>query len=145
MSPMTEQEYVERRLDDQIGWFDRKSGLHQRRFKLLRLLEIVAAAAVPALVALGQESAAAVSGALVTVLAGALALYRFDETWSSYRSTWSALEREKMLHAARIEPYGDPASRYERLVRRVEGILADESKAWIEIRAASQEASTESG
>lgn len=134
MSPMTEKQYVEQRLDDQIGWFDRKSGLHQSRFKLLKLLEIIAAAAVPVLVALGQEGGAAVSGALVVVISGVLLLYKFDETWVSYRSTWSTLLREKMLHETGVEPYDDAVTRYERLVRRVEGILSAESAAWTEIR-----------
>ncbi len=138
MSPMTEQEYVEQRLDDQIAWFDRKSGANQSRFKLLRFLEIVAAAAVPTLVVVEQEVLTAVAGALVVVISGALALYKFDENWSSYRSTWSALMREKMLHQTGVDPYDDKG-RYELLVRRVEGILAEESRGWTEIRASSRE------
>ena len=136
MSPMSEEQYVERRLDDQIEWFDRKSGAHQSRFKLLRTLEIIAAAAVPVLVVFEWASIAAVSGALVTVLAGFLMINKYDETWTSYRSTWSALLREKMLHETRIAPYDDESTRYARLVRRVEAILSTESRAWLEIRAA---------
>jgi hypothetical protein len=35
------------RLEDQIGWYDRKSGDNQRRYKWLKLLELAVAAALP--------------------------------------------------------------------------------------------------
>ena len=91
---------------------------------------------MPVLVATSQELIAAGAGALVAVISGILLVYRFDETWISYRSTWSSLLREKMLHETRVEPYDKEAARYERLVRRVESILASESDAWVELRAA---------
>jgi len=43
------------RLDDQIGWYDRKSGANQRLYKLLKLLEIAIAAALPNGLALRSE------------------------------------------------------------------------------------------
>jgi hypothetical protein len=39
------EEYIEQRLNDQIVWYDRKSGTNQRWFKRLRFAEIVAAVA----------------------------------------------------------------------------------------------------
>jgi hypothetical protein len=41
---MAPEEYIEQRLNDQIGWYDRKSATNQRWFKRLRFAEIVAAA-----------------------------------------------------------------------------------------------------
>ena len=41
------EEYIEQRLNDQIGWYDRKSTANQRWFKRLRFAEIVAAATIP--------------------------------------------------------------------------------------------------
>ncbi len=35
------------RLEDQIGWYDRKGGDNRRRYKWLKLLELVVAAALP--------------------------------------------------------------------------------------------------
>ena len=40
-------EYIEQRLNDQISWYDRKSGTSQLWFKRLRFAEIVAAAIIP--------------------------------------------------------------------------------------------------
>ena len=36
------EEYIEQRLSDQIGWYNRKSGMNQRWFKRLRFAAIVA-------------------------------------------------------------------------------------------------------
>jgi len=47
LSPISPEEYIEQRLSDQIGWYDRKSGTNQRWFKRLRFAEIVAAATIP--------------------------------------------------------------------------------------------------
>ena len=44
------EEYIEQRLSDQIGWYDRKSGTNQRWFRWLRIVEIIAAASIPLLV-----------------------------------------------------------------------------------------------
>jgi len=41
-------EYIEQRLNDQISWYDRKSGTSQLWFKRLRFAEIVASAIMPA-------------------------------------------------------------------------------------------------
>jgi hypothetical protein len=41
------EEYIEQRLNDQIGWYDRKSVTNQRWFRRLRFAEIVAAATIP--------------------------------------------------------------------------------------------------
>ena len=139
MSQMTETQYVESRLDDQIEYFDRRSGQHQTRYKRIKVVETAAAASVPVLVAVGQEAGAALAGALVTVIAGVLLIYKFEETWISYRATWSALEREKMLHATRVEPYHDRSTRFARLVQRVEALLSSESQAWLELRSPESE------
>jgi hypothetical protein len=47
LSPISPEEYIEQRLSDQIGWYDRKSSTNQRWFKRLRFAEIVAAATIP--------------------------------------------------------------------------------------------------
>ena len=42
-----EAEYLEQRLDDQINWYSKKSSANQAAYKRLRLVEIIAAAAIP--------------------------------------------------------------------------------------------------
>jgi hypothetical protein len=44
------------RLEDQIGWYDRKSRQAQRRFKWLKTFEMAAAAAIPVVAAFDVPS-----------------------------------------------------------------------------------------
>lgn len=53
---ISSEEYVERRLDDQINWYDRKSDANQLWFKRLRFAEIVAAAIIPFLSGFAGQS-----------------------------------------------------------------------------------------
>jgi hypothetical protein len=42
------------RLEDQIGWYDRRSGENQPRYKSLKLLELAVAAALPVVAGVGS-------------------------------------------------------------------------------------------
>ena len=82
------------RLEDQINWYDSKSGHNQRRYKRLKLLEIAVAASLPVVAAL--HSPIWVTGglaAVIVVLEGAQHLYQFQEHWITYRSTAEALKQ----------------------------------------------------
>jgi hypothetical protein len=54
------------RLEDQLGWYDRKSRDNQRRYKWLKLLELAVAAALPVVAAMG--SPVWVTGGLAAVI-----------------------------------------------------------------------------
>ena len=131
---MGEAEYFEQRLDDQINWYDKKSSANQAAYKLLRLIEIIAAASIPLLAGYRQESlhvgiTIGVLGLIVAVLAGIVSLYRFQENWNEYRAAAESLKQEKYLYLARAEPYnGDQP--FELLVQRVEALLKSETTGW---------------
>jgi Protein of unknown function (DUF4231) len=50
------EEYIEQRINDQIGWYDRKSATNKHWFKRLRFAEIVAAATIPFLSGFADKS-----------------------------------------------------------------------------------------
>jgi len=135
---IAEAEYIEQRLDDQINWYDKKSGFNQKWYKRLRLTEIVFASTIPLLAGYSQMSgkigltigiAIGVIGLIVAVLAGIVSLYQFQENWSEYRVSAECLKQEKYLYLARVEPYnGDQP--FELLVQRVEALLKSESTGW---------------
>ncbi|HEX4696882.1 MAG TPA: DUF4231 domain-containing protein [Candidatus Udaeobacter sp.] len=130
------EEYVKQRLDDQIGWYDRKSGANQFWFKRLRLGEIVAAAIIPFLSGFAGGSlfikiAIGALGVVVAVIASLLALLRFQEHWISYRATAEALKTEKFLFLTQTQPY-DSADAFHLLVQRVEALLSKESAQWMQ-------------
>lgn len=132
--PITDQAYLTQRLDDQCTWFEGKAALNQRWYKYLRMVEITAAALIPALVALGLtgrcgEIASAVLGIIIALSAGATNLCKFHENWVQYRSTAEQLKHERFLYDTQTGPYAGP-ERYAALVERVESILMKENAAW---------------
>ena len=72
------------RLEDQIGWYDRKNMTNQRYFRRIKIIEIAAAALIPFLSAFSYSRMILVTGGLgvvITVLEGMshLALQRHQE------------------------------------------------------------------
>ena len=134
---MNAQEYIDKRLDDQIGWYDRKSVSNQRWYKWLRLFEFVAAAFIPFLAAYLTPELPATKivigliGVVIAVIAAVLGLYQFQEHWIEYRTTCESLKKEKYLFQTSTEPYdGDERGNFQLLVQRVETLVSKENTNW---------------
>ena len=128
------EEYIEQRLNDQIGWYDRKSTANQRWFKRLRFAEIVAAATIPFLSGFADKSssikiAIGVLGVVVAVLASLLGLLQLKVRWIEYRGTAESLKRAKFLFLTQTEPY-DKDDAFHLFVQHVEALLSKENAAW---------------
>jgi hypothetical protein len=131
---MAPEEYIEQRLNDQIDWYDRKSGTNQRWFKRLRFGEIVAASIIPFLSGFAGDSlpikiAIGALGVVVAVIASLLGLLQLQEHWIEYRATAESLRREKFLFLTQTEPY-DKDEAFHLLVQRVEALLSKENTEW---------------
>ncbi len=131
---MAPEEYIEQRLNDQIVWYDHKSGTNQRWFKRLRFAEIVAAATIPFLSGFAGNSlpikiAIGALGVLVAVVASLLGLLQLQVHWIEYRATAESLRREKFLFLTQTEPY-DKDDAFHFLVQRVEALLSKENTEW---------------
>jgi len=133
-SAMNEEEYLESRLDDQIAWYNKKSQQNQRWYKRLRLIEIVAACTVPLLAGYVIDLqplryVIGILGLLIAVISGVIALYKFQENWTEYRTTCESLQHEKYLYLTRSEMYGS-ANPFPLLVQRVEALISRENSKW---------------
>ena len=137
MITMDEEQYFVRRLDDQIAWYSKKSQWNQRWYKRLRSVEILAAGLIPFLTGFvpiqGNTTYLKLSvgglGVLVTVVAGVVTLYRFQELWLRYRTASESLKHEKFLFLTQAAPYGGE-NPFRLLVRRVESLLSQEHATW---------------
>jgi len=118
------------RLEDQLDWYDKKSGYSQRRYKWLKVLEIAVAASLPVVASL--HSPVWVTGglaAVVVVLEGIQQVFQYQEHWITYRATAEALKRERYLYLAQAGPYaGD--DRHTQLAERIETLLSQENAKW---------------
>jgi hypothetical protein len=131
------------RLDDQIAWYDRRSGTNQRMYKGVKLVQIVLAAAIPVLAGVKSAGAgtAGVSldlplllgalGAMVVILEGVQQLYQFHQSWTSYRSTCEALKHEKYLYLGNAGPYAAADDPHVMLAERVESLTSEEHAKWV--------------
>ena len=131
---MNQDEYIQNRVDRQIDWYNRKSENNQQWFRLLRIVEIVAAAAIPLLAAYADTITPIKLivnglGLLIAVITGVLDVYQFQELWTDYRTTYEALKQEKYLFLTRTPPYdqGDP---FPLFVQRIENTISKEHANW---------------
>src|SRR5689334_9980297 len=100
------------RLDEQIIWYDRRSQRAQRRYKLLKLAQVVIAALLPLASSFpipGPQFKwlTAVLGLLVLIIEAIQQLNQDQQNWIAYRSTCEALKHEKYLHVAAAGPYAN--------------------------------------
>jgi hypothetical protein len=127
------------RLEDQIGWYDRRSRTNRCGYRSCKVIELVAAALVavsPGLVAVQKEAplwpyVVSGLGALITALLGLQHLYQFHTNYVSYRATCEALRREKHLYFAGAGPYADALNPERLLAERVEALTSSENTQWV--------------
>jgi hypothetical protein len=119
------------RLQDQISWYDTKSQLNQRWFKVLKVCQIVVAAAIPVAAAASAPLALiGGGGALIVVLEGLQQLEQYQQNWTTYRATSERLKHEKFLFLAQAGPYATAPKPEALLAERVESLVSQEHAAW---------------
>jgi hypothetical protein len=139
-----------KRIQEQIDWYDKKSGIYQKRYKRIKIIEIIAAALVPFLSALHFSdptvlfpftslrfatvvgTLTAMLGVLITILEGVLQLEQYQKNWVTYRATCEALIHEKFTYIAGAGVYAAAASTnpHALLVERAETIGSQENMKW---------------
>jgi len=120
------------RIRDQISWYDGKSAHCQRWFKLLKVLQIVTAAAIPVMAgAKAPYWLVGGAGALIVVLEGLQQLHQYQQNWAAYRATCERLKHEQFLFLAHAGPYAAALNSEALLAERVEGLVSQEHAAWV--------------
>jgi hypothetical protein len=131
------------RLEDQIRWYDERSRAGQRNFKLLKGIQLLAAATIPAVATLDLHAAVPASlGAAIVVVEGFLQLNQYQQNWITYRSTCEALKHEKYLFLGHAGPYAGVQDPRALLADRIEGLISQEHAKWISAREDSARAPT---
>ena len=131
---MTEEEYIDDRLNNQINWYSKKSRANQKWYKGLRLMEIVSAALIPFLSGIGDKIPynawiIGTLGVLIAVAAATSSLFKFHENWIQYLTTVEQLKHEKFLYLTNVKPY-ESENRFNLLVERIEGLISKENSYW---------------
>jgi uncharacterized protein DUF4231 len=120
------------RLRDQLGWYDKAAGRSQRSFRIVKLVQLVAAASVSVAAVAGAGAVvSALIGAVILILEGVQALFGWQQNWVNYRNTAEALKSEQHLFAAHAGPYASSTNPARLLAERVEGLLSTERSGWV--------------
>ena len=130
---------TQERLQDQIGWYDRKSQTAQQRYKSLKLARVFITALIPLGSALPIPPpefrwATAILGLVVLLIEALQQLNQDQQNWIAYRSTCESLKHEKYLYLAGAGPYANAENKEKRLALladRIEGLISQEHAKWL--------------
>ena len=130
---MTPEEYLKDRVEDQIIWYNRKSGSNKRWFIILQIATLVASSSVPVFAIFSNDMWArvtvAILGSTTAISTGIVSLYQFREHWIEYRTTAESLRHEKFMYQTGTGPYLEDCA-FSILVERIEALVSQENTAW---------------
>jgi len=135
--------YLNDRYLDQFNYTDRKAVALKRKYSRMQGTVVVLAAMTTVTAAIGSvdgivgtvgQWAAVVVSALVTIISGLLATFKYKEEWLNYRAAAEALKREQYYFQARVGGYKTADDPEALFVRRVEATLASENVEWLGIQ-----------
>jgi hypothetical protein len=138
-----QRDFLKLRWLDQLTWMEGKAGKAQRYYYRLRLVTIVGAVVVPALVALntlnGWPGTAAqiatwIVSLVVAISAAVEGFFQFGQRWRNYRSTAERLKTEGWLFFQLAGPYAADASHadaFRTFASRVEDLIQKDVDVYI--------------
>jgi hypothetical protein len=133
---MTQEEYIKERVEDQIKWFDKKSGINKTYHLWTSGFIIFFAALIPFAAGFNTKETAwmnyviALLGVLTAIFTGLAALLKFQEKWTTYRITAEALRRETFLFKTETSPYDPGVNSFKLFVSNIEHTLSTENSNW---------------
>ncbi|MBN1478908.1 DUF4231 domain-containing protein [candidate division KSB1 bacterium] len=127
------QEYLEKRYQDQVKWYDNKATINQKIYKRFQWLVIILSALTPVLIAVEDifHWPAIVIAAIVAILTTALKTFRYQEHWLNYRTTCETLKKEKVFYDAHAGLYRDVEDKNITFIERVEALISQENTTWL--------------
>jgi hypothetical protein len=135
---MSEQEYMEARVDNQIAWYNKKSSINKSYDLKSKALIMIFSALIPFATGYNDpgkpwvDYIIAVLGVLIAVFTGFSTLYKFQDKWSNYRMTGESLIHEKFLFQTNTGSYATSKEPFKFFVFRIENIIDKEVASWSE-------------
>ena len=133
---MAPEEYLKDRIDDQINWYNTKSGINKKYHYLTKILIIIFSAIIPFATGIQTEYPVLINylvgllGVLIVILTGIATQYKFQEKWNTYRKTSEILTHEKFLFQTKSGAYAKHKDPFRLFVFRSENIMSEELSTW---------------
>jgi Protein of unknown function (DUF4231) len=102
-------------------WYERQARASRYRFQISEMFLLIASAAVPVAGIMTPNNArpAAIIGAAVVVLIGFRSVFHLYDNWTKFAAICAVVKAELRLYEAAVEPYDNPATRDEILLRKI--------------------------
>lgn len=146
----TRDNYIEKRLNDQIRWYSNKSKNTQNKYKRFTIATIFLNAFIPILVVCydiispNLKILAIISSSLISIFTGIIYLNNYHDLWLKYRTTCENLLHEKILYETNSGKYKNAEDSLELLITTCELIMDLETKAWLNAVNTENQSSTSS-
>jgi hypothetical protein len=142
----TPDQYIENRVKQYQGWYDRKAVSCKGRYLRMRAFTVVAGGIVPVLVNV-ETNINTVIGypimkAVITVISLPVVVtvslesgFHYREQWKNYRSTEQLIGHEQFQFLARVGAYKDvaPDKAFQIFVGRIEDAISSENSATLNV------------
>lgn len=136
-SSESEYNHVEKRIEEQIGYYSEQSKKNKNRFYFYSTAIIILSALIPVLNSINifedqLRILISFSGAAISIFGSILSLRKHQELWIKYRNTTELLKRELSLYYSKVSIYeSDDSAKTLCLV--CENILASENSYWLDL------------
>jgi hypothetical protein len=156
LATLTPDQYIEARVKQYQGWYDRKAVSCKNRYLRMRAFTVVAGGVVPVLVNVEAsingivgypvtKAAITVISLLVVVTVSLETVFHYREQWKNYRSTEQLLGHEQFEFLTRVGPYrdGTPEKAFQLFVERIEDAISSENSATLNVMTVGSETATD--
>jgi|GEM_PF-6573341 len=128
-------QFLTKRFNDQLQWFEAKAATQKKRYHALQTSVVVLSSSLPVLVTTvppSQNWVTAGASVMLAIGTALLKMLHLPEAWINYRDTAQCLRQEQSWLEFQIGAYAEleaPAAR-RKFIERVEDILSKESGNW---------------
>jgi hypothetical protein len=132
LSPLTPENYIKQRLNDQVTWYKKKTVQKERYLRLYQAVILAIGGLGTFLAAIRQELWVALTTSIATALATFLQTHQVENTLVQYNQTATNLENVRSWWLSLQPEEQARRENVERLVRTTEMILETETIGWMQ-------------
>lgn len=128
-----QKDYLEKRVLDQIKWYDSKAKFNQEKYKQISIATFIISSLIPILTLFGEtliiKIAIAVAASSVSILTYVLNINTYKDLWIQYRVNCEMLKSEAVKFANKIPPYNTELA-FNKFVENCEQYFTKEFSKW---------------
>lgn len=128
-------QFLTKRFNDQLQWFEAKAATQKKRYHALQTSVVVLSSSLPVLVTTvppSQNWVTATASVMLAIGTALLKMLHLPEAWINYRDTAQCLRQEQSWLEFQIGAYAEleASAARRKFIERVEDILSKESGNW---------------